>query len=227
MKRFNFSSDVTDALIASSGDKRWTRDIPMGAQSKELNARSINNELMVVPAKESNGGRGAPLFDLYHPVLSADGMKLTESDYLISLKVSEEARLPRSVVLSTGTERHILGILQSVRQGARIPVLVFNRIGDRWFRLFFSADQVLRANTPREADGTRGHIVTLSKTVRPSGHNPGCSCPPGEVCGRITYTGLRINLAPMIAAGYGDWSEVIRPELPRVAIGYEFAQAAK
>jgi hypothetical protein len=215
MRRYSFSNETIDSMIASSGDSRWTRDIPFAEITGTLNARDERG-LMVVPAEESIGGRGAPVFDLYHPEMAGRALF---APYLLSLKVSDENRNPRNIVLTTGKgDRHIVGVLKSAQDGASIPVLAFNFIREenQWYRCFIQADTVLRNHVPVEADGKHGNVLTLSNAPRKSGHIEGCKCRAGEgPCKTIVYRSLRLNVSPCVSLGYTrGWEKVDSPVLP-------------
>ncbi len=216
--RASFSNQTIDAMIADvkSG---WTRNIPFAVLTQTLNATD-DQGLMVKPAKDSEAGRGSPVFDLYHPDLPHLSGACTE-EIAVSLKISKEERLPRSIPLTCGTDRHVEGVYLSVRNNKYpIPLYVFNFDGMIWQRIVLDAAKIFRENLPENKGKTafanrveRGeffreqggsNVVTLSEAKRPGSG--------GKV---YTYTYLRINIKPAIAMGYGQWHRVERPSLPK------------
>ncbi len=203
-KRGSFSNaTVVDMLAKSSG---WTRDIPFKVITEILGATDEQG-LMVKPAKDSESGRGCPVFDLYNPGLPLlDQASMTEPCTL-SLKISNEPRLPRSIPLTCGTDRHIDGVYLSVLNSKYpIPVYVFNFNAkqQQWSRFIIDAARVFRENKVIRDPQARGNIVTKSDTIRPGSNGK-----------EYHYTYLRINIKPAIDAGYGNWVDIVSPSLPK------------
>ena len=203
MGRATFSNQIIDAIIATCDLKGWTRDIPFDALTSALSDRDERG-LTCVPARDSDNGRGSPIFDVYNsavPIVGCGGMT---APVMVSLKVSSEEVCPRSIVVTTGTARHIAGLLAAIDRGTEVPLLCFNHSNETgWTVLRLDAGMILRENMPEVADKTEGNIVTLSEkhqTVK------------GK---KYAYTSLRINVKPAIFAGYTlGWEAIDRPSLP-------------
>ena len=201
--RVKLSNEVTDAIIAQCPLRGYTREIPFEILTAALAVRDERG-LTCVPARDSTNGRGSPVYDVYHaavPIRDCGGMT---APFMASLKVSCEDCHPRSIVLSTGTERHIGGLLQAIYdRTADIPCLCFSLLNGQWYGLTLDASQIIRDNPPVRADG-EGEIVVISRKAQKSS--------AGKV---YEYVSLRINVGAAIRKGYTrGWERIAYPSLP-------------
>jgi hypothetical protein len=191
--RFQQTNAIVDALCVNG----WTRDIPMGIQRMLVSASADESgKPRITVASEGNGrGRGAPLFDLYHPNACKVGAMTLPA--IVSLKASEEDRMPRNVALTTGKAEHIQGVLQAIRSGMPLYVVAFNTYKGEIHRLVMDAAKIIRENEPVLATGERGFILTISEASRPGNGK------------RYLYHTLRINIQPGVRAGlFEGWKPV-------------------
>lgn len=220
-KRYGFSNAQLDAMIAASGDARFTRNIPDGEIARAFPHHIGPNGVvsaapdlaqggwsrMVVPARESQAGRGAPVFDLFHPAMPVAGAVGVVMPTLWSFKITKEAdRNPRNAPVTSGkANKHIVGVVEAALAGTEIPMINLNYRADedQWYMLTVNVSEVLRKHAPVEASGGRGNPMTLSvKRVKSGGRY-------------LYYRTLRLNFAPCVKLGFTEgWVPVGTPVLP-------------
>lgn len=143
MSRASFSNKVIQSLIAGT---EWTRDIPLGAQSRVLRG--------ITPAHESDHGRGAPFFDIWRRASLRSAMETGSHDEMVSFKVGKGKYLPAAPPLTIGNDRHVQAVLEAAQNGTRMPVVVLHLKGDTWFYASFDlAKMVSRFGLERAAQG--------------------------------------------------------------------------
>jgi hypothetical protein len=223
MSRHGFSNVQLDSMIARSGNDGFTRQIPDGEIARvfpyyigpegQIEIVSAEDRAgggwnrCVVPAKESEAGRGQPVFDLFHPGMPVAGVAGVLMAMLWSFKITKEkGRNPRNAPVTTGTgDRHILGVVAAAGNGTEIPMINLNYHADKdqWYQLVINVADVLRKHEPVPATGARGVPLTLSVKRQKSG-------------GRyLTYRSLRCNFAPCTKLGFTEgWVPVDVPKLP-------------
>lgn len=225
--RRGLSNLTLDTIIPGSG---FTRRIPFAVQLAAFPIRDPASGLpLVTPAEESDMGRGNPVLDAYGEAIPVEPGSDYLAPMLLQSKIDRQKKNPRNVMLTCGTsryetdietgevtysdrDRHIEGVIRSVRElGTEIPVVGFNFNPDeeRWYRLVVRADAVLREHDAVIADGKRGRLITLSKKVNKYQSGPY----KGDVY--AIYRCIRLNIAPMIKAGYTlGWEPVDAPSMP-------------
>lgn len=221
------SNATLDSIIAGSP---WSRNIPFSVQVAAFPLRDPLTGLpLVTPAEESDKGRGNPVLDAYCGALPVERDGEYRAPALIQSKIDKQEKNPRNVMLTCGTsryetdietgevtytdrDRHIEGVIRATREtGTQILVvgLNFNPVEEQWYRLVVRADAVLRENDAVIADGKHGRLITLSKKINKYQSGPN----KGQVY--AIYRVLRLNIAPMIKAGYTDgWVPVDAPSMP-------------
>lgn len=213
-RRYSLSNAALDNAIQGTS---WTREVPF----KFL--RSSLPDL--TPARESDRGRGAPVYDLYGHL---DGTEIG-----VSFKVSAEDRNPRNLPVTTGKPEHIAGLYSAVKGGTMIPLwgYNFNKTTGSWTEVKLMACEVLKKEEVwlsesfhkhpdlrdsliealraegvivKVKNGRKSVPVSVSLARRQSGRNP-----DGSPAHRF-YMTLRVNLAPL---GVG-WSPSEGPSVP-------------
>jgi hypothetical protein len=217
----------------------WIQNIPFAVQLAALPVRDPESGLpLVTPAEESEKGRGNPVFDAFHPSLPVEPGSEYGAPILLQSKIDRQKRNPRNIMLTSGTsrwdtdlvtgevtytdrDRHIEGVIRAVREH-NTPILVvnfnYNADEDQWYRLVVRADAILRDYTPQIADGKHGKLATLAKRSNKYQSGPN----KGQVY--AIYRTLRLNIAPMIKAGYTEgWIKVDGPSMPVCHVPREIA----
>lgn len=151
MSRTGFVNQVLDWAVEGTN---WTRDVPAGFLAEAFPSRDHAGNLRVVPAKESNNGRGAPFFDVYHSDIS--GLEIA-----ISMKISHskksDRRAPRTSVIAGSKTSHLFGLYLAAQQGRYLPVVNYwQDVDGSWYRLAFDAGRILRGENPTLTQGWIG-----------------------------------------------------------------------
>jgi hypothetical protein len=177
-------NSVIESIIEQ--DPAWTTQIP-----KDLFHTVFSTEVKM--AKESVRGRSTPIFDLYNEV----------TQQMIAIRTSDDQRLPRNCILTTGRSNHIEAVINSAINNHSIPVLVIANIGGVWHQIDFDAGDLLRNFDIVKANGFHGNPITASIAYRPSG---------GRI---INYLSLRFNFKSLqdIDEKY-NWYGVDCPSVP-------------
>lgn len=208
----------------------WARFIPFAVQLAAFPLRDPESSMpLVTPAKESDKGRGNPVLDAYCPSLPVEKGSDFCAPCLLQSKIDNGKKNPANISLTSGTsryetdtetgvvtytnrDRHIEGVIRACRElGTEIPVVSFNYNPEeeQWYRLVVRADAVLRDHDAVIADGKHGRLVTLTKKVNKYTSGPN----KGQVY--AIYRVIRLNIAPMIKAGYTKgWEKVEAPTMP-------------
>lgn len=216
MSRANLVIDRMIALRAASHPaEEWTRDVPSGVQNKVL-----GEEITV--AAESDDGRGAPILDLYGVIPLVAGMT---DEVTISVKTTggKGRKTGRTVVFTTGTDRHIAGIISRLLDPAchiQVTFAHLNESTGQWVQTDFDAGLVVRALL--DEDGP-GNYDGVSPAMRASGEKGVCMVVRSR---QQTYTPkrgpevvyvydqIRFNTTPLIERGLiPDWRPVDEPEI--------------
>ena len=219
-KRHAFSNAYLDEMIRVSGDPRFTRNLPDGEIARAFpHYVNADGEVFVsrpgdsteglrrcvIPARESNAGRGQPVFDLYHPEMLVHGVAGLTMPALWSFKISQEDRNPRNAPVTTGKAEHLLGVVAACRGGTEVPMIClnYNATDDQWFQLEVNVAEVCRRFEPMAATGAHGQPLVLSVKRALSG-------------GRYkVYHTLRVNFAPLVKLGLTEgWMPVDTPAVP-------------
>jgi hypothetical protein len=216
MSRANLVIDRMIGLrLAQHPSEDWTRDVPSRVQ------RSILGDDITVAA-ESDDGRGAPILDLYGVIPFPGGMTV---DVVVSVKTTggKGRKTGRTVVFTTGTDRHISGIIARMMDPTVfIPVCFahLNETTNQWVQVDFDAAEVVRALLNEDgagdydgvspfmnATGERGVpavVRTRTQTYKPR-------VGPEVV---YQYDQIRFNVGPLIERGLiPQWREVDEPEI--------------
>jgi hypothetical protein len=225
--RRDHSNATLDDIIKGTS---WNRSIPFAVQLSAFPLRDPLTDLpLVTPAEESDKGRGNPVLDAWCKSLPVEKGSTYKAPALLQSKIDKQKKNPRNVMLTCGTsryltdletgevtygdrDRHIEGVIRAVREkGTEILVVGFNfnPETEQWYRLVVRADAVLRENDAVIADGKHGRLVTLSKKINKYQSGPN----KGQVY--AIYRVIRLNVAPMIKAGYTrGWVPVDAPTMP-------------
>lgn len=206
-KRFSFSNDTLEQMILDSGDPRFTRNVPASIV-RELFPFQDDNGYLVKFAKESDSGRGIPFVDLYHPELSITGCPDLMTDRVWSFKISRQKKNPSNAQLTTGTERHIEGVLKGIaNSNMLVPLVLLNYDGVSWWKCEFDdCGEIFRTIEPIRNSKRRGNnnpVTITNKKVSASSKT-------------YMYKTLTFNISSCVNKGLTSGWEIIRgkPSLP-------------
>ncbi len=184
MARGAFSAQILDTLVSGSS---WTRDVPKG-----FIARTFPG---MVPAEEGNQGRGCPVFDLYRKIEVAPGIL---DEQAVSMKVHQEKRNPRNVVITTGVPDHIQAFLGACAlPSVSVPCYVLNWNGETWNLARFDVAELFRVHGLSDK---AGDPLVLRRAIR----KYFSQATRTETV--YTYHEVRVNIGRV-----ASWSEVSDP----------------